>query len=70
MLITFVILMALESLGVNTTSLAAILGAAGLAVGLALQSSLSNFASGVMIILFKPFRVGNFIEAAGVSGTV
>ncbi len=69
-LITFVILMALESLGVNTTSLAAILGAAGLAVGLALQSSLSNFASGVMIILFKPFRVGNFIEAAGVSGTV
>lgn len=69
-LITFVILMALESLGVNTTSLAAIMGAAGLAVGLALQSSLSNFASGVMIILFKPFHVGDFIEAAGVSGTV
>lgn len=69
-LITFVILMALESLGVDTTSLAAIMGAAGLAVGLALQSSLSNFASGVMIILFKPFRVGDFIEAAGVSGTV
>jgi small conductance mechanosensitive channel len=69
-LLTFVILMALESLGVDTTSLAAIMGAAGLAVGFALQSSLSNFASGVMIILFKPFRVGNFIEAAGVSGTV
>ena len=69
-LITFVILMALESLGVDTTSLAAIMGAAGLAIGLALQSSLSNFASGVMIILFKPFRVGDFIEAAGVSGTV
>lgn len=69
-LITFVILMALESLGVDTTSLAAIMGAAGLAVGLALQSSLSNFASGVMIILFKPFRVGDFIEAGGVSGTV
>ncbi|NQV28409.1 MAG: mechanosensitive ion channel [Rhodopirellula sp.] len=69
-LITFVILMALESLGVNTTSLAAIMGAAGLAVGFALQSSLSNFASGVMIILFKPFRVGNFVEAAGASGTV
>lgn len=69
-LITFVILMALESLGVNTTSLAAIMGAAGLAVGLALQSSLSNFASGVMIILFKPFRAGDFIEASGVSGTV
>lgn len=69
-LVTFVILMALESLGVNTTSLAAIMGAAGLAVGLALQSSLANFASGVMIILFKPFRVGDFIEAAGVSATV
>lgn len=69
-LITFVILMALESLGVDTTSLAAIMGAAGLAIGLALQSSLSNFASGVMIILFKPFRVGDFIEAADVSGTV
>lgn len=69
-LITFVILMALESLGVDTTSLAAIMGAAGLAIGLALQSSLSNFASGVMIILFKPFRVGDFIEAAGVAGTV
>ena len=69
-LITFVVLMALESLGVDTTSLAAIMGAAGLAVGLALQSSLSNFASGVMIILFKPFRVGDFIEAADVSGTV
>lgn len=69
-LITFVILMALESLGVDTTSLAAIMGAAGIAVGLALQSSLSNFASGVMIILFKPFRVGDFVEAAGVSGTV
>lgn len=69
-LITFVILMALESLGVDTTSLAAIMGAAGLAVGLALQSSLSNFASGVMIILFKPFRVGDFVEAGGVSGTV
>ena len=69
-LITFVILMALESLGVDTTSLAAIMGAAGLAVGLALQSSLSNFASGVMIILFKPFRVDDFVEAGGVAGTV
>lgn len=69
-LITLVLLMALQSLGVDTTSLAAIMGAAGLAVGLALQSSLSNFASGVMIILFKPFRVGDFIEAASVSGTV
>jgi small conductance mechanosensitive channel len=69
-LITFVILMSLESLGVKTTSLVAIMGAAGLAVGLALQSSLSNFASGVMIILFKPFRVGDFVEAGGVSGAI
>ena len=69
-LLTFVILMALEQLGVDTTSMAAIMGAAGLAIGFALQSSLSNFASGVMIILFKPFRVGDFIEAAGTSGVV
>lgn len=69
-LITIVILMALSRLGVNTTSLAAILGAAGIAVGLALQGSLSNFAAGVMLILFKPFRVGDFVEAAGTSGTI
>ena len=69
-LLTFVVLMSLQSLGVNTTSVAAVMGAAGLAVGLALQGSLANFACGVMIILFKPFRVGDFIEAAGVSGTV
>ena len=65
-LLTFVVLMSLQSLGVNTTSVAAVMGAAGLAVGLALQGSLANFACGVMIILFKPFRVGDFIEAAGV----
>jgi small conductance mechanosensitive channel len=69
-LITLVILMALARLGVETTSLAAMLGAAGIAVGLALQGSLSNFAAGVMLILFKPFRVGDFVEAAGTSGTV
>lgn len=69
-LVTIVILMALTRLGVNTTSLAAMLGAAGIAVGLALQGSLSNFAAGVMLILFKPFRVGDFVEAAGTSGTV
>lgn len=69
-LITLVILMALARLGVNTTSLTAMLGAAGIAVGLALQGSLSNFAAGVMLILFKPFRVGDFVEAAGTSGTV
>jgi len=69
-LITFVILMSLDRLGVDTTSLAAILGAAGIAIGIALQGSLSNFAAGVMLILFKPFRVGDFVEAAGTSGTV
>ena len=69
-LLTFVILMALDRLGVDTKSMAAIMAAAGLAVGLALQDSLANFASGVMIILFTPFRVGDFIEAAGTSGVV
>ena len=68
MLIVF--LSALDALGVQTTSLVAILGAAGLAIGLALQSSLSNFASGVMIIIFRPFQVGDAIEAGSVAGTV
>ena len=61
---------AVNHLGVETTSLVAIIGAAGLAVGLALKDSLSNFAAGMMIMLFKPFRVGDFIEAGGVIGTV
>lgn len=65
-----VVLASLEKLGVNTTSLTAVLAAAGLAVGLALQGSLSNFAAGVMIILFRPFKVGDFIEAAGTKGIV
>jgi small conductance mechanosensitive channel len=56
--------------GVQTTSFIAVLGAAGLAVGLALQGSLSNFAGGVLILLFKPFKVGDFIESKGVMGTV
>ena len=60
----------ITQLGVQTTSLAAILGAAGLAIGLALQGSLSNFAGGVLILLFKPFKVGDFISAQGVDGTV
>jgi len=60
----------LGQLGVNTTSFAAVLAAAGLAVGLALQGSLGNFASGVLLIFFRPFRVGDFVEAGGVSGTV
>ncbi|MBD5772592.1 mechanosensitive ion channel family protein [Marinomonas colpomeniae] len=65
-----VILMALGQIGVETTSFIAILGAAGLAVGLALQGSLSNFASGVLIILLRPFRSGDFIDAGGQMGTV
>ena len=66
----FVVIAALSKLGVETTSLAAVIAAAGLAIGLALQGSLSNFASGVLIILFRPFTVGHYIEAAGVAGTV
>ena len=69
-LLTVVIIAALNKLGIATTSFLAILGAAGLAVGLALKDSLGNFASGVMIIIFKPFRVGDFVTAGGVTGTV
>ncbi len=69
-LIAVVVLTALNKLGVPTSSALAILGAAGLAIGLALQNSLSNFASGVMLIIFRPFRVGDFIEAGGTSGVV
>lgn len=69
-LVAFIVIAALNRLGIETTSFVAILGAAGLAIGLALQSSLSNFASGVMIIAFRPFKVGDFIEAGGVSGIV
>jgi len=60
----------ISRLGIETSSFVAILGAAGLAVGLSLQGSLSNFAGGMLIILFKPFRVGDTIEAQGVMGTV
>lgn len=66
----FVVLAALGQLGVQTTSFIAILGAAGLAVGLALQGSLANFAAGVLIILFRPFKIGDFIGGAGVTGVV
>ena len=69
-LMTFVILAALAQLGVQTTSFIAVLGAAGLAVGLALQGSLSNFAAGVLMIIFRPFKVGDFIEGGGAAGTV
>lgn len=66
----FIIIAALDRLGVKTTSFIAILGAAGLAIGLALQGSLSNFAAGVLMIIFKPFKVGEVIDAGGVVGTV
>ena len=69
-LLVVVIIAAIGALGVETTSFIAIFGAAGLAVGLALQGSLSNFASGVLIVLFRPYKVGDFIEGAGISGSV
>lgn len=69
-LLAAVVLAALDSLGVPVTSLLAVLGAAGLAVGLALKDSLGNFAAGVMLVLFRPFRKGDFVEAGGVAGTV
>ncbi len=69
-LLVFVIVAALNKLGVQTTSIIAILGAASLAIGLALQGSLSNFASGVMIILFKPFKTGDYVQAGGTTGTI
>ena len=69
-LMIVVLLTSLGKLGVETTSFLAILGAAGLAIGLALKDSLGNFASGVMIILFKPFKVGDAVTAAGVTGSV
>jgi small conductance mechanosensitive channel len=70
LLMAFVIIAAIDRLGVQSTSLIAIMGAAGLAVGLALQGSLSNFASGVLIVLFRPYKVGDFVEVAGIAGTV
>lgn len=63
-------LIALSHLGIQTASFLAILGAAGLAIALALQGSLSNFASGVLIIVFRPFKSGDFVEVAGISGVV
>jgi len=69
-LLIAVILAALDTLGLPITSLFAIVGAAGLAVGLAMKDSLGNFASGVMLIMFRPFGKGDFVEVAGVSGSV
>lgn len=69
-LLAFVVLAALSTLGIQTTSFIAVLGAAGLAIGLALQGSLSNFAAGFLMIIFRPIRVGDYIEGAGTAGTV
>ena len=69
-LLVAVVLAAVDSLGVNVTSLMAIVAAAGLAIGLALKDSLANFAAGVMIIIFRPFKIGDYINAAGTAGSV
>lgn len=69
-LLVLVVFAAVEQLGINTTSFMIIIAAAGLAVGLALKESLANFAAGVMLILFRPFRIGDFVEAGGVEGEV
>jgi len=69
-IIAFVVIASLSRIGIETTSFVAIIGAAGLAVGLALQGSLSNFASGVLIIALRPFKAGEYIEAAGTAGVV
>ena len=70
LLMTFVVLAALERLGVRTTSFVAIIGAAGLAIGLALQGALANFAAGFLMVIFRPFKKGDYIEAGGTAGIV
>ena len=69
-ILVFVVLAALQKMEVPVANFAVVIGAAGLAIGFALQGSLSNFAAGVMLVIFKPFKVGDFIEAAGKLGTV
>jgi small conductance mechanosensitive channel len=70
LVVAFAVIAALNQVGIQTTSLVAIVGAAGLAIGLALKDSLGNFAAGVMILIFKQFKAGDLIEAAGVLGVV
>jgi small conductance mechanosensitive channel len=70
LLLIFVVVAALDQLGVNTNSMIALLGAAGLAIGLALQGSLQNFAAGFMLLMFRPFKAGDFVEAAGAAGVI
>jgi len=70
LMLTVVVIAAINQLGVQTTSLIAIIGAAGLAIGLALQGSLANFAAGVLMLIFRPFKVNDYIEGGGTAGTV
>jgi len=70
LILTFAVLAALAKFGIQTASFVAILGAAGFAVGFALQGSLANFAAGVLILVLRPFKTGDYIEGAGVAGTV
>ena len=69
-LMAFVVIAAIRALGVETTSFVAVIGAAGLAIGFAMQNTLANFAAGVMLIIFKPFKAGDYIEGGGAGGTV
>ncbi|MEM9151841.1 MAG: mechanosensitive ion channel domain-containing protein [Cyanobacteria bacterium P01_F01_bin.3] len=69
-IMAFVVLAVLGQIGIETTSLVAVIGAAGLAIGLALQGSLTNFAAGIIIIIFRPFQVGDWVEADGYSGYI
>ncbi|MBT8080884.1 MAG: mechanosensitive ion channel [Gammaproteobacteria bacterium] len=70
LLLTFVVIAAISALGIQTASLVAVIGAAGLAIGLALQGSLSNFAAGVLMIIFRPYKLGDLVEVAGINGFV
>lgn len=70
LVVIFAVLAALKKFGIETASLVAVLGAAGFAVGFALQGSLSNFAAGIMLLIFRPYKIGDYIDAAGVQGTV
>jgi small conductance mechanosensitive channel len=69
-LLVFVVLAALSQIGIQTASFITIIGAAGLAIGLALQGSLSNFAAGVLMVIFRPFKIGDYVEAGGKAGIV
>ena len=69
-ILAFVVIAALNKIGIETTSFIAIVGAAGLAIGLALQGSLSNFAAGVMLIVFRPFKIDDYVEAGGAEGKI